>query len=715
MVKNKWNVFMSSACILICVLGSTLFAGSVAYRLLPGSTLTDECTICDRLPFVIPIEGGFILELKEAHPLYDSYAVRNLTFRGEWFDQAYTGRLDGEYRVGGEVALQQEMKLTGRIREINNIELSSGNVAVKEFWPWIVIDVLQVQPDPYAEPWQKYDLHLVAVPWPGELAFSTENGCTSADPSLGKISDGDLLSPGGKIVRRNGNLLGKLGIMPIVPDVGLDAILRPTPKAWISGGFFPCDFWFSIERDVVSESLGALHHGDLVSDRGAIIKTNSDLLSSFAPALPVPDVGLDAICESPEGVLLFSTEEDFFSEKLGRTLGHGDLLNSDGTIFKTSEELLARFHPILPVPKEFVFGLDAAYVWPNGEVWFSIENGFTDVELGPIGEGDLLSSVGRIVMTNRQLLREFKPIEDLADFGLDAIEFIIPQPLGDLDYDCDVQLDDFAEFAAWWLRKDCLECGGADFSGDGLVEIDDLVIFAEHWLMDFDGPKVWQWWGGSTDTSPPADPVTSVFSMEVRGSFIYLKDLVKANCCVKGMDLQLEVEGTRIHAIQEEIRGAPCICLTNYPMTAVIGPFAPGTYWFDLNRHTDAGCRLIEMKKVVIKPWMEYKVLPCTLDEAPPPADGLRFSVAVKDRMIELHDRILANCCATNIRLSVDVVGTEITITETETAENPCWCLCGYPTTATTGPFKPGPYTVAVVQNDASGSRVIGTTNITIE
>ncbi len=461
MKRNKRIVVLSCVFSLILTMASAVVAARVPYRLLPCSTLTDECTICDSLPLVIPIEGGFVLELKDSNPLFETYAVENLSFRGKWFDRDYTGRLDGEYQIGGEVAIQQEMNLTGRIREIDTIELASGIVAIGEAWPWIVIDILQIKPDPYAEPWQKYDLHLVAVPWTGELAISTENGFTSADPLLSTISGGDLLSTNGKIIRRNRELTAKLGIMPIVPDVGLDAVLRPSPKAWIGGGFYPCDLWFSIDEDIASESLGALHHGDLLSDRGKIIKTHGDLLLPFSPMPPIADAGLDAICESPDGGLLFSTESDFVSEKLGRTIQHGDLLNTNGTVFKTNKELLANFHPLLVVPNEISFGLDAAYVRPNGEVWFSVDEGFTDTELGPISDGDLLSSVGRVVMKNLELLGEFKPIEDASNFGLDAIEFVVPQPVGDLDYDCDVQLDDFAELAAWWLRKDCLECGGA--------------------------------------------------------------------------------------------------------------------------------------------------------------------------------------------------------------------------------------------------------------
>jgi hypothetical protein len=120
---------------------------------------------------------------------------------------------------------------------------------------------------------------------------------------------------------------------------------------------------------------------------------------------------------------------------------------------------------------------------PRDEIWFSTEAGFTDKNLGAISDGDLLSTKGRIVMKNLHLLREFRPLEKLANFGLDAVEFASRSPLGDYDADCAVQLDDFAELAAQWLSADCVECGGIDLTWDGAVDLKDLFIFAEDWLM----------------------------------------------------------------------------------------------------------------------------------------------------------------------------------------------------------------------------------------
>jgi len=57
---------------------------------------------------------------------------------------------------------------------------------------------------------------------------------------------------------------------------------------------------------------------------------------------------------------------------------------------------------------------------------------------------------------------------------------------GDYDHDCDVDMLDYAAFAAEWMSQDCDStnnfCLGTDIDKLGDVNLDDFVIFLSHWL-----------------------------------------------------------------------------------------------------------------------------------------------------------------------------------------------------------------------------------------
>ena len=76
-------------------------------------------------------------------------------------------------------------------------------------------------------------------------------------------------------------------------------------------------------------------------------------------------------------------------------------------MFRSNRQLLSQFHP----PALEDFGLDALYIWPNGEIWFSTTSDFNDGQLGPITSGDLLSDAGYIVYRNADLVRALQPLE----------------------------------------------------------------------------------------------------------------------------------------------------------------------------------------------------------------------------------------------------------------------------------------------------------------
>ncbi len=316
-----------------------------------------------------------------------------------------------------------------------------------------------------------------------DIWFSTENGFTAGalSPALDAaspfrpISGGDLLSRRGHIVRTNHELTAHLGIMPSVPDLGLDAVMPAR------GG----QIWFSFEEDtpqIWSETLAVwLKHGDLLSDRGYVVRTNEQLIAAFVPMPVTADVGLDAVSRSANREILFSIETSFFSEGLGRLVKHGDLLSSRGRIVRTNEELLANFDvqhiPASPLPPDY--GLDAIVLRPEKEIWFSTEEGFQDANLGPISDGDLLSSRGYVVVRNLELVAAFRPVEDVNNFGLDAVSVVVPVQIADFDMDDDVDLSDFGMMQAALSGPTSAtpEPEYGDLDGDGDSDQSDFGLF----------------------------------------------------------------------------------------------------------------------------------------------------------------------------------------------------------------------------------------------
>jgi len=406
----KWNALPWFLCAVAAVLPSRPAAAQVTnrlgYTLLEGSYFIDECLICGRPTIEEPLRGKFDLVLLQDTAPYSKYAVQNIDFvagQGSTLERHITG--DGTYVRFEEFAILQDMELAVQIKDSYTNRpafFTNDSRSVEQPLPLIQVDLKQTN----GTLLQTFSMHLLAAPV-REIWFSTSRPFTSTNrfSPTNQISAGDLISDRGRVVKRNIDLVGRLGIMPSVPDLGLDAL-------FVKGRG---EIFFSLPVDVFSETLGPIQHGDLLSNRGYIVKRNQELLAAFSPASSV-DAGLDAVQVMPDGQILFSIRSNVVS-KAG-LLSRGDILSDRGSIFLTHQELLKNFQPSVTNQD---FGLDAFYLFTSGEIWFSVEEGFTDNRLGTISSGDLLSSFGYRVFNNQSLVAAFAPADPSSDYGLDAL------------------------------------------------------------------------------------------------------------------------------------------------------------------------------------------------------------------------------------------------------------------------------------------------------
>ena len=77
----------------------------------------------------------------------------------------------------------------------------------------------------------------------------------------------------------------------------------------------------------------------------------------------------------------------------------------------------------------------------------------------------------------------------------------ISQFTGDINNDKIINLADFGKFGLRWLDTGCGNCEGADLSGDNVVDVNDLKIMANDWMVDFSFCGHWKLDGDASDSS----------------------------------------------------------------------------------------------------------------------------------------------------------------------------------------------------------------------
>jgi hypothetical protein len=377
------------------------------YTLTDGSAFLNDCEICGRPTFLLPMRGTFDLTFNGSSDRYDYYSFTNVSF--DFSDQNnQTNHVSGSgsARIGGDFAFEEVVRwqlIVSNSDTNEPVSMTNSSKGIFSNWPSLQFDLREETKSFF----RVYKINLHASPF-RELWFSTGSDINGSGQT---ISSGDLLSVSGRVIKHDSDILGRMGIQPTIGTTAIDAIdLLP-------GG----EIAFSLSKDIFSETLGPLGQGDLLGSAGRIIKRNSDLMKAFGVATNT-DYGLDACQLMESGEILFSITLNTFSPNLNLNLSRGDILSDQGTIKKTMSDLIAPFSPITNTEEAPDVGLDALYVWPGGEIWFSTEKGFDSAQ-GPIGAGDLLSDRGYIIYRNLELTAKFQA-NGTNEVGLDGI-FVI--------------------------------------------------------------------------------------------------------------------------------------------------------------------------------------------------------------------------------------------------------------------------------------------------
>ena len=72
------------------------------------------------------------------------------------------------------------------------------------------------------------------------------------------------------------------------------------------------------------------------------------------------------------------------------------------------------------------------------------------------------------------------------------------------------------------------------------------------------------------------------FSITVDGLYVHFEDKMTANCCPDELGLEMTLEDNLITIHETEYTPGGCYCICDYPVTATLGPFEPGTYTLEV-------------------------------------------------------------------------------------------------------------------------------------
>ncbi len=158
--------------------------------------------------------------------------------------------------------------------------------------------------------------------------------------------------------------------------------------------------------------------------------------------------------------------------------------------------------------------------------------------------------------------------------------------IADMTNDLMVDSKDLRVYVDYWLESG--ECIPSDFDRSQFVDFNDFALFGLHWsypsaLEPGISYQVEDCNMEGAVNQPSAENSNETrFSVRVEGSYIHFEDFITANCCLDEIELQMTVEEDLITIYEIEHLTTPCFCLCDYPTTAILGPFEPGTYTLEV-------------------------------------------------------------------------------------------------------------------------------------
>lgn len=155
--------------------------------------------------------------------------------------------------------------------------------------------------------------------------------------------------------------------------------------------------------------------------------------------------------------------------------------------------------------------------------------------------------------------------------------------LADLTNDHKMDFNDLGVFVGHWLESG--EHIPSDLDRNQTVDFSDFGIFADQWSASYLLETSMSYQIGDCDLGvgqASAESGESRFSVWVEGRYIHFEDMMVANCCPDELELQMTIEDNLITIYEIEHLSMPCLCICDYPVTATLGPFQPGTYTLEV-------------------------------------------------------------------------------------------------------------------------------------